>query len=76
MTTCSPPTPSWSTIISEGDQIYLFGFSRGAYTVRVLAGLIHKIGLISPEQGNLAGSGLTAYKQFSTRQRAEPAASS
>ena len=50
----------------EGDQIYLFGFSRGAYTVRVLAGLIHKIGLISPEQANLAGSGLTSYKQFSS----------
>jgi uncharacterized protein (DUF2235 family) len=50
----------------DGDQIYLFGFSRGAYTVRVLAGLIHKIGLISPEQANLAGSGLTAYKQFSS----------
>ena len=49
----------------EGDQIYLFGFSRGAYTVRVLAGLIHKIGLISRQQVNLAGSGLTAYKQFS-----------
>jgi uncharacterized protein (DUF2235 family) len=48
-----------------GDQIYLFGFSRGAYTVRVLAGLIHKIGLISPEQANLAGSGLIAYKQYS-----------
>ena len=43
---------------APGDQIYLFGFSRGAYTVRVLAGLIHKIGLISPEQANLAGSGL------------------
>jgi uncharacterized protein (DUF2235 family) len=28
----------------EGDRIYLFGFSRGAYTVRVLAGLIHKVG--------------------------------
>src|SRR5690349_16760904 len=40
----------------EGDRIYLFGFSRGAYTVRVLAGLIHKIGLIAPEQINLAGS--------------------
>ena len=39
-----------------GDQIYLFGFSRGAYTVRVLAGLIHKVGLITPEQVNLAGS--------------------
>jgi uncharacterized protein (DUF2235 family) len=50
----------------EGDHIYLFGFSRGAYTVRVLAGLIHKVGLISPEQANLAGSGLTAYKQFSS----------
>jgi uncharacterized protein (DUF2235 family) len=50
----------------EGDQIYLFGFSRGAYTVRVLAGLIHKIGLVSPEQANLAGSGLTSYKQFSS----------
>jgi uncharacterized protein (DUF2235 family) len=50
----------------EGDQIYLFGFSRGAYTVRVLAGLIHKVGLIEPEQANLAGSGLTSYKQFSS----------
>src|SRR5882757_6668726 len=50
----------------DGDQIYLFGFSRGAYTVRVLAGLIHKVGLISPQQANLAGSGLTSYKQFSS----------
>lgn len=49
----------------EGDDIYLFGFSRGAYTVRVLAGVIHKIGLISSAQSNLAGSGLTAYKQVS-----------
>src|SRR6187401_2441791 len=50
----------------KDDQIYLFGFSRGAYTVRVLAGLIHKIGLITPEQVNLAGSGLIAYKAFSS----------
>lgn len=48
-----------------GDNIYLFGFSRGAYTVRVLAGLIHKVGLLSPQQINLGGAGLTAYKQFS-----------
>ena len=33
--------------------------------MRVLAGLIHKIGLIAPEQVNLAGAGLIAYKQFS-----------
>jgi uncharacterized protein (DUF2235 family) len=28
-----------------GDKIYLFGFSRGAYTVRSLAGLIGKFGI-------------------------------
>ena len=51
----------------KGDRVYLFGFSRGAYTVRVLAGLVHKIGLITPEQVNLAGSGQVAYKAFSTQ---------
>jgi len=29
-----------------GDQIYLFGFSRGAYTARVLGGLIHFMGVL------------------------------
>jgi len=47
----------------DDDDIYLFGFSRGAYTVRVLAALIHKIGLLAPQQHNLAGAALTAYKQ-------------
>ncbi len=32
---------------TEGDEIYLFGFSRGAYTVRSLAGLIYCSGLLS-----------------------------
>jgi len=32
---------------TEGDQIYLFGFSRGAYTARSLAGLIYCSGLLS-----------------------------
>lgn len=30
---------------SDGDRIYLFGFSRGAFTVRMLAGLITSRGL-------------------------------
>ncbi|OCH91837.1 WD40 repeat-like protein [Obba rivulosa] len=30
----------------EGDRIYLFGFSRGAYQVRTLAAMIYKVGLI------------------------------
>jgi uncharacterized protein (DUF2235 family) len=29
-----------------GDEVYMFGFSRGAYTVRSLAGLIHESGLV------------------------------
>lgn len=30
-----------------GDEIYLFGFSRGAYTVRSLAGMIYNSGLLT-----------------------------
>jgi uncharacterized protein (DUF2235 family) len=49
----------------DGDAVYLFGFSRGAYTVRVLAGFLHMMGLLAPEQKVLAGYALTAYKQTS-----------
>jgi uncharacterized protein (DUF2235 family) len=31
-----------------GDRIYIFGFSRGAYTARALAALIHVYGLMGP----------------------------
>ncbi|KAG9004940.1 hypothetical protein FRB94_001978 [Tulasnella sp. JGI-2019a] len=30
----------------KGDRICLFGFSRGAYTARCLAGMLHKVGLL------------------------------
>lgn len=36
-----------------GDAIYLFGFSRGAYTVRVLAGMLHQMGLLPRGSENL-----------------------
>jgi len=39
----------WET----GDQVFLFGFSRGAYTVRVLAGLLHALGLLPRGNDNL-----------------------
>lgn len=32
-----------------GDEIFCFGFSRGAYTARAVAGLVTDIGIISPE---------------------------
>jgi hypothetical protein len=34
---------------NEGDEIFLFGFSRGAFTARSLAGLIARCGLLKPE---------------------------
>src|SRR5215813_5880521 len=36
-----------------GDQVFLFGFSRGAYTARVLAGLLHALGLMPRGNQNL-----------------------
>ena len=37
----------------EGDRIYLFGFSRGAYTARALAGMVYKCGLLRKGNKNL-----------------------
>ncbi len=34
----------------EGDSIFIFGFSRGAYTARAVAAMLHKVGLLT--QGN------------------------
>jgi uncharacterized protein (DUF2235 family) len=34
----------------EGDRIFIFGFSRGAYTARAVAGMLCKVGLLT--QGN------------------------
>ncbi|MHB0952637.1 MAG: DUF2235 domain-containing protein [Allorhizobium sp.] len=46
----------------EDDRIYLFGFSRGAYTARVLAGFIHALGLVSRPHLNLVDYAYRAYK--------------
>jgi uncharacterized protein (DUF2235 family) len=40
---------AYSFIVSNyevGDKIYLFGFSRGAYTARSIAGFIHNLGIL------------------------------
>ncbi len=36
-----------------GDRVFLFGFSRGAYTVRVLAAIFHQLGLLTPDNQSL-----------------------
>ncbi len=46
----------------EGDRVYLFGFSRGAYTVRALAGLLHNCGLLHANSQNLIPEALRIYR--------------
>lgn len=36
-----------------GDRIFLFGFSRGAYAVRSLAGVIDRVGLVKAEHATM-----------------------
>lgn len=55
----------------HSDNIYLFGFSRGAYTARVLAGLIHAIGIIRPENSNLIDYAYRAYKDLTNENNDE-----
>ena len=33
-------------VYNDGDEIYIFGFSRGAYTARALGGMLHGYGLL------------------------------
>jgi uncharacterized protein (DUF2235 family) len=47
----------------DGDHIYLLGFSRGAYSVRVLAGFMYLLGMLRPDQLNYVGYALAAYKR-------------
>jgi len=35
-------------VFEDGDRVYLFGFSRGAFTARALAGVLHMFGLLCP----------------------------
>jgi uncharacterized protein (DUF2235 family) len=37
----------------DGDKVFLFGFSRGAYTARALAGVLHMYGLLCPGNDGL-----------------------
>ncbi|MFO7895603.1 MAG: DUF2235 domain-containing protein [Candidatus Cloacimonadales bacterium] len=47
---------------APGDQIYLFGFSRGAYTVRALSGLLNNCGILQRSQARLIASAWKIYK--------------
>ncbi len=50
----------------SGDQLFLFGFSRGAYTVRALAGMLYKVGLLQVGSNNLIPY---AWKMYDKNER-------
>ena len=49
------------------DNIYLFGFSRGAYTVRALCGLINNCGILKRADARLIQQAWNIYKRPSKR---------
>ena len=48
---------------APGDDVFFFGFSRGAYTVRSLAGLIQHIGLLPKEHDFYVPEAYALYRQ-------------
>src|SRR6267142_2270961 len=57
-------------VYDPGDEIYMFGFSRGAFTIRTLVGFIATCGLVDPEKlnpktfGNLQSTVAKAYRAY------------
>jgi uncharacterized protein (DUF2235 family) len=48
-------------VYADGDRVYLFGFSRGSYTARALAGVLHMYGLLCPGNDGLIPYVLRMY---------------
>jgi uncharacterized protein (DUF2235 family) len=44
-----------------GDRVYLFGFSRGAYTARALSGLVYTVRIFRPGAENLVQYAVSSY---------------
>ena len=47
----------------DGDEIYLFGFSRGAYTVRSLAGLVRNCGILRKDEAGRLSDAYRIYRR-------------
>jgi len=45
-----------------GDELFFFGFSRGAYTVRSLCGMINNCSILKKENANLINNAFNLYK--------------
>ena len=51
------------TNFEPGDSVYLFGFSRGAYTARALCGMLHIVGLLTEGNEGLIPYAIRMIKQ-------------
>jgi uncharacterized protein (DUF2235 family) len=49
---------------SPGDSVYIFGFSRGAYTARFLAEMVHTVGLLSRGNEEMVGFAWKTFAEF------------
>jgi uncharacterized protein (DUF2235 family) len=47
---------------SPGDELYLFGFSRGAYTARSIGGFIRNCGILKPDMIHLVEKAYSLYR--------------
>lgn len=48
----------------EGDKVFLFGFSRGAFTIRVLAGMLRGVGLLDKDKTNMLPEMWSHYRKI------------
>ncbi|KAI0064152.1 hypothetical protein BV25DRAFT_1800963 [Artomyces pyxidatus] len=51
-----------------GDKVCIFGFSRGAYTARAIAGMLHKVGLLLQDNAEQVGF---AYKLYASSSKSD-----
>ena len=50
-----------------GDQLFIFGFSRGAYTARALAGMLNNCGILKSRHAALIPDAFNFYKKRSAK---------
>lgn len=48
---------------AEGDEVYFFGFSRGAFTVRSTTGFIRSMGILRKQHDHRVGEGWNIYRR-------------
>jgi len=52
---------------NPGDKLYLFGFSRGAYTIRSLAGMLNNCGILKRKNARMIPDAFDFYKKRSAK---------